>query len=110
MFGECPSGSSTRRLRIGRRLKTARRRCMDKGDAALWLGRNKWLGYCGGVAGCCCGCLSLPPPKIFCRKFFFFGSAGGWLVSGALPEGGVFGADRTMGAGDADGVAACGGV
>jgi hypothetical protein len=61
--------------------------------------------YCGGGwtgwAGCCLSCLSclsLPPPKIFCRKFLFLGGAGCWVVSGAFPSGGVFGAVRTMGA------------
>src|SRR5260370_40645785 len=57
--------------------------------------------YCGG-GDCGCGCLSLslslPPQKIFCRKFLFLGGAGGWVVSGALPSGGVLGAWRTIGA------------
>src|ERR1700733_12066250 len=58
--------------------------------------------YCGGGVGCgCCLSLSLslPPPKIFWKKFFFLGAAGGWVVSGALPSGGVLGLTRTMGAG-----------
>src|SRR5216684_3392955 len=58
--------------------------------------------YCGGGwtgwAGCCLSCLSLPPPKIFWKMFFFFFCSGCWVVSGALPSGGVVGAVRTMGA------------
>ena len=34
--------------------------------------------------------LSLPPPKIFWKKFFFLGWLG-CVVSGALPSGGVLG-------------------
>src|ERR1700761_6469761 len=56
--------------------------------------------YCGGGVGCgCCLSLSLPPPKIFWKKFFFLGAAGCWVESGALPFGGAFGLTRTMGAG-----------
>src|SRR6266851_1363367 len=48
------------------------------------------LRYWGGGFGCCC-CLFLssPPPNSFRKKPFFFGGVG-WVVSGALPSGGVF--------------------
>ena len=59
--------------------------------------------YCGGWAGCgsgcCCLSLSLPPPKIFWKKFFFLGCPDDCVVSEALPFGGAFGLTRTMGAG-----------
>src|ERR1700720_2423473 len=70
--------------------------------------------YCGGGwTGCCFSCfscLSLPPPKIFWKMFFFFFCSGCWLVSGALPSGGVLGAVRTMGAPVAAGGAVASGV
>src|SRR5271170_1869651 len=68
------------------------------------LGNGEIRIYCGGGfgGGCGCCCLSFPPPKIFCRKFFFFGWAGCWVVSGALPLGGVLGAVRTIGAAGVD--------
>jgi hypothetical protein len=72
---------------------------MDLWGDRAWCGVEGWVvSYCGGGVGCGCFSLSLPP-KIFWKKFFFFAGAGCWVVSGALPSGGVFAGDcRTMGA------------
>ena len=73
--------------------------CMDPDDAAWWLERSKSVLLAVELRAAVVACLCLCRRRRSSGRCFSSFAAAGWVVSGALPSGGVLGGVRTMGAG-----------